>query len=94
MWTIKRIDEADFGCEERLPGEPLMVLVSLEGEDGRVIQFEVADNWLTFQELTEGDEWPENIEALDEADEKLMRQSEWMENYYDAVEEIEEMNKK
>lgn len=22
MWTIKRIDEADFGCEERLPGEP------------------------------------------------------------------------
>lgn len=27
MWTIKRIDEADFGCEERLPGEPLMVLV-------------------------------------------------------------------
>lgn len=29
MWTIKRIDEADFGCEERLPGEPLMVLVSL-----------------------------------------------------------------
>lgn len=20
MWTIKRIDEADFGCEERLPG--------------------------------------------------------------------------
>ena len=30
MWTIKRIDEADFGCEERLPGEPLMVLVSLE----------------------------------------------------------------
>lgn len=30
MWTIKRIDEADFGCEERLPGEPLMVLVSLK----------------------------------------------------------------
>ena len=35
MWTIKRIDEADFGCEERLPGEPLMVLVSLECDDGR-----------------------------------------------------------
>lgn len=56
MWTIKRIDEADFGCEERLPGEPLMVLVSLESDDGRVIQFEAADNWLTVQELSEGDE--------------------------------------
>ena len=47
MWTIKRIDEADFGCEERLPGEPLMVLVSLECDDGRMLQLEVADNWLT-----------------------------------------------
>ena len=61
MWTIKRIDEADFGCEERLPGEPLMVLVSLESDDGRVIQFEAADNWLTVQELSEGDEWPEDM---------------------------------
>ena len=23
MWTIARIDEADYGCEERLPGELL-----------------------------------------------------------------------
>ena len=53
MWTIKRIDEADFGCEERLPGEPLMVLVSLECDDGRMLQLEVADNWLTMQELDE-----------------------------------------
>ena len=44
MWTIKRIDEADFGCEERLPGELLMVLVSLECDDGRMLQLEVADN--------------------------------------------------
>ena len=51
MWTIKRIDEADFGCEERLPGEPLIVLVSLECDDGRMLQLEVADNWLTMQEL-------------------------------------------
>ena len=60
MWTIKRIDEADFGCEERLPGEPLMVLVSLECDDGRMLQLEVADNWLTMQELDEGDEWPDD----------------------------------
>ena len=72
MWTIKRIDEADFGCEERLPGEPLMVLVSLESDDGRVIQFEAADNWLTVQELSEGDEWPEDIETPDAADERTL----------------------
>ncbi len=90
MWTIKRIDEADFGCEERLPGEPLMVLVSLESDDGRVIQFEAADNWLTVQELSEGDEWPEDIEAPDDGDEKVMRQAKWMENYVDALEELEQ----
>ena len=90
MWTIKRIDEADFGCEERLPGEPLMVLVSLESDDGRVIQFEAADNWLTMQELDEGDEWPEDIEEPDEDDEKVMRQAQWMENYFDALEELEQ----
>ena len=90
MWKIKRIDEADFGCEERLPGEPLMVLVSLESDDGRVIQFEAADNWLTVQELSEGDEWPENIETPDEADERTARQTQWMENYFEALEELEQ----
>lgn len=89
MWTIKRIDEADFGCEERLPGEPLMVLVSLESDDGRVIQFEATDNWLTVQELSEGDEWPEDIEAPDAADERTVRQTQWMENYFEALEELE-----
>ncbi len=89
MWTIKRIDEADFGCEERLPGEPLMVLVSLENDDGRVIQFEAADNWLTVQELSEGDEWPEDIEAPAAADERTVRQTQWMENYFEALEELE-----
>lgn len=46
MWTIERIDEADFGCEERLPGEPFMLLITLESEDGAVISFEVAENWM------------------------------------------------
>ena len=68
MWTIKRIDEADFGCEERLPGEPLMVLVSLECDDGRMLQLEVADNWLTMQELDEGDEWPDDPDEPDDPD--------------------------
>ena len=56
MWTVSRIDECDFGCEERLPGEPLMVLVTLESDDGRVCQFECADNYLTSMYIDEGDE--------------------------------------
>ena len=86
MWTIKRIDEADFGCEERLPGEPLMVLVSLECDDGRMLQLEVADNWLTMQELDEGDECPDEP---DEEDAKSAKQVQWMESYLDALEELE-----
>ena len=66
MWTISRIDEADYGCEERLPGEPLMLLITLENEAEEVIQFEVAENWIEMQGLDEGDEWPEDIEAEDE----------------------------
>lgn len=47
MWKVMRIMEADFGCEERAEDEPLMVLVTLESEDGRTLQFEVSDAWLT-----------------------------------------------
>lgn len=88
MWTISRIDEADFGCEERLPGEPLMVLITIESDDGRVVQFEVADNWLTMQGLDEGDEWPENLDEEDPESARAEEQARWMENYYKALEEI------
>ena len=88
MWTIARIDEADYGCEERLPGEPLMLLITLESENGEVIQFEAAENWIEMQGLDEGDEWPEDIEAVD--DEKAAIQNEWMDNYYKAIQEMEE----
>lgn len=91
MWTIKRIDEADFCCEERMPGEPLMVLVTLECDDGREEQLEVADQWLTMMGLDEGDEWPEELaEAADSQVEQINKQSQWMDNYLDALEEMEE----
>lgn len=64
MWTIHRIDEVDYGCEERLPGKPLMALVTLENEIGEIISFEMPDNWLLMQGLNEGDEWPEEIYAF------------------------------
>lgn len=68
MWTIQRIDEADYGCEERLPGEPLMAFVTLENDMGEILQFEMPDNWLLTQGLNEGDEWPEDVEGEEMAD--------------------------
>lgn len=90
MWCVSRIEEADFGCEERMPGEPLMALVTLESDDGRECQLEVAEEWLINQGIDEGDEWPEDIDGPDEAAEKAMRMSAWMDNYMDAVREMEE----
>ena len=88
MWTIKEIFESDYGCEERMPGEPLLVCVCLESDDGRLCQFEVADSWLNAQELAEGDEWPEDID--NQSDDSSIKQSEYMDNYYDALEEMGE----
>lgn len=89
MWTITSIEETDYGCEERMPGEPLMVLVTLENDFCREISFECADNWLLAQELDEGDEWPEDIEAIDASGAMSDEMSQWMDNYYRAVEEME-----
>lgn len=59
MWKIKQIAEADFGCEERMPGEKLKCLVILENETGETRRLEVEDDWLTSQGLDEGSPWPE-----------------------------------
>lgn len=90
MWIVKHIMEADFGCEERTEDEPLMVLVTLEADGGRVLQFEVEDAWLTEQGIDEGDEWPDDVEALLEAEDKATNMSDFMNNYYSALEEMEE----
>ena len=52
MWKIKQIAEADFGCEERMPGEKLKCLVILEDESGNVRCLETEDEWLTEQGLS------------------------------------------
>lgn len=90
MWIIKRIDEADFGCEERLPGEPLMALVLLENEYLETARVEVAEQWLTMQELDEGDEWPEEIDVTDDKLSSVMKQNAWMNSYLEAVEEMDD----
>lgn len=90
MWTVIEIAEADYGCEERMPGEPLMALVTLQCDDGRVCQFEAAENWLSIQGIEEGDEWPEDPDEVSDEESRALSQEEWMYRYYDAVEELNE----
>ena len=90
MWFVSRIAEADYGCEERMPGEPLMALVTLESDDGRVCRVEVSEDWLCHQGIEEGDEWPEDIDGADEDFEKAIMMSAWMDHYMDALREMDE----
>ena len=73
-----------------MPGEPLLVLVTLESDDGRLCQFEVAEEWLLHQEIEEGDEWPEDLDEADKDSGKAKMMSAWMDNYMDALREMDE----
>lgn len=90
MLKIKRIDEADYGCEERLPGEPIKVLVTLSTENGDEYRFECAENYLISLGLDEGDEWPQDEEEIEAEASKLESMSKWMDNYLDALEELDD----
>ena len=58
-WKVRRIQEADYGCEERPAGEPLQVLVTLENPAGEQKTLLVADEWLYAHEIDEGSAWTE-----------------------------------
>lgn len=58
VWRVKRIQEADYGCEERLDGEKLKVLVTLEDDQGGQRQLLVEDDRLYENGIDEGSEWP------------------------------------
>ncbi|MGN0414258.1 MAG: hypothetical protein ACI4FX_02055 [Agathobacter sp.] len=88
MWYVSRIAEADYGCEERMPGEPLMALVTLESDDGRECRFEVPEDWLEYQKIEEGDEWPEDIDKPDEESKTAVKMASWMDNYMEALREM------
>ncbi len=54
-YIVKRIQEADFGCEERPDGYQLQVLLRLRDEVGQEIDMEVADADLLAEDISEGD---------------------------------------
>lgn len=55
-YKIYKIYEADFGCEERPDGSPLMVDVILIDADGEEVVWKTEDATLTQYKLDEGDE--------------------------------------
>ena len=58
-WTVKRIQEGDYGCEERPAEERNQVIVTLENEDGTIRQLTADDDWLYETGIDEGSLWPE-----------------------------------
>ena len=58
-WTVKRIQEGDYGCEERPAEERNQVIVTLENEDGLTRQLTADDDWLYTMGIYEGSLWPE-----------------------------------
>lgn len=54
-YIVKRIQEADYGCEERPEGYQFQVLLRLRDETGQEIDMEVADAELLAKYINEGD---------------------------------------
>lgn len=105
IYTIMRIDEADFGCEGRPEGYIPMVTVYLEDEYGGAEVIEMEDAQMYHRALDEGSQvviggdgtlysleaarrQADIIPVEETAD--TDQQSQWLEGYMDAVEELEE----
>ena len=58
-WKVKRIQEDDFGCEERPDDTKVKVLVTLADENGQERLIRVEDDWLYANGIDEGSCWPE-----------------------------------
>lgn len=54
-YIVKKIQEADYGCEERLVGYVIQDLQLLRDEAGHEIDMEVPDADLYAKDINEGD---------------------------------------
>lgn len=57
MLTVINIYDDDYGCEERLPGDPKMAIVVLKDDDGTEKELRVSDDFLTENKIEEGSIW-------------------------------------
>jgi len=62
-WRVKRIQEGDYGCEERTE-ERNLVIVTLENEDGLTRQVTADDDLLYAMGIDEGGIWTEEPSAF------------------------------
>ena len=60
-WRVKRIQEDDYGCEERPENEKAKVLVTLADENGQERILRVEDDWLYQHGIDEGDLFPYDV---------------------------------
>ena len=60
-WMVKRIQEDDFGCEERPDDAKTQVLVTLTDENGQERLIRVDDEWLYKNGIDEGSCWPKTV---------------------------------
>ena len=58
-WKVKRIQEDDYGCEERQENEKPKVIVTLVNKNGQDRLIRVGDDWLYTKGINEGDPWPD-----------------------------------
>lgn len=60
-WTVRRIMEGDYGCEERTEEEMDQVIVFLENEEGKTKSLTAGDSMLRRRGIDEGSPWPEDL---------------------------------
>ena len=60
-WKVKRIQEDDYGCEERQENEKTKVIVTLVDKNGQERQIRVEDDWLYAKGINEGNPWPDTL---------------------------------
>ena len=60
-WKVKRIQEDDYGCEERQENEKIKVIVNLVNNIGQERQMRAEDDWLYAKGINEGDLWPDTL---------------------------------
>lgn len=104
IYKIIRIDEEDFGCEGRPEGQEPMVRVVLEADTGETTIVMMEDALMYARKLDVGGQAIVGadgmlyalgaIAAMEEVIEVLVdfeKQAAWMENYWDAIDELEDM---
>lgn len=103
IYKIVRIDEEDFGCEGRPEGQMPMVRVLVEADTGETSVVMMEDSLMYTRELDvgglavigmdgmlyqPGKEF--SVEQPDKVEIDFDKQAAWMENYWDALEELDE----